>query len=138
MNIPWELLAWMAGLGALGGFINCFLAGEFQFPKLDKEAGVWQPGWVGTGLVGAAAAVVVWGIYGPFASFDLAKEFQPHITLSQLLSSLVVGMGGARILSLETQKIILKSEKEAEKEAKLTLAKILVKESRSEGGGGVQ
>lgn len=47
------------------------------------------------------------------------------MTLAQLLTSLVVGLGGGRILTLESQKLILKSEKDAEREAKISLAEAL-------------
>lgn len=125
MKVPWELLLWIGGLGAIGGLSNCLLAGEFVMPEYDKDAKVWKPGWLGNVVVGGVAAIVVWGIYGPLASFDLTNTLDPHITLSQLLSSLVVGIGGARILSLEAQKMLLKSENEAERGAKLNLVRTL-------------
>jgi hypothetical protein len=122
-----SLIGLMVGLGALGGLINCAISGEFHLPHTDKEAKIWRPGWVGNVLVGGVAAVVVWGIYGPLASFDLlgGQNLDPHLTLAQLFSSLVVGLGGGRILSLEAQKLILRSEKEAEKGAKIVLAETL-------------
>jgi hypothetical protein len=117
----------MGGLGAFGGFVNCAISGEFHLPHLDRHAKVWRPGWLGNVLAGCVAAVVVWGIYGPLASYDLAgtQPLEVRLTLAQLLTSLVVGLGGGRILTLESQKLILKSEKDAEREAKISLAETL-------------
>lgn len=123
----WGLIGLMAALGAMGGFVNCAVGGGFHLPHIDKQAKVWRPGWIGNVLVGGVAAVVVWGIYGPLASYDLvaAQKLDTQLTLAQLLTSLVVGLGGGRILTLEAQKMILKSEKEAEREAKVALAETL-------------
>ena len=41
------------------------------------------------------------------------------------VAAFVVGLGGGRILTLESQKLILKSEKDAEREAKISLAEAL-------------
>ena len=71
-------------------------------------------------LVGAAASLAVWGIYGPLASYDLAhpskEEF--HLTVGQLLTSLVIGLSGGKILTLM-------AEKNAERIAKNQLASVL-------------
>lgn len=115
------VVIWLiAGLGAVGGIINCAISGEFKFPQFDREAKVWRPGWIGNLLVGAVAAVVVWGIYGPLASYDFLepKPAQLHLTLAQLLSSLVIGLSGGKILTLM-------AEKQAESVSKARLAAAL-------------
>ena len=123
----YQLIGLVAALGAFGGFVNGAISGEFRLPHLDRDAKVWKPGWLGNVLAGGVAAVVVWGIYGPLASFDLTGGQPPeaHFTLAQLLTSVVVGLGGGRILTLESQKLILKSEKDAERETKIALAESL-------------
>jgi hypothetical protein len=87
-------------LGALGGFANCLVAGEFHLPYKDAKTRVWKPGWIGTVLVGGIAAVLIWALYSPCASIDIIKGSlkDVSITISQLFSSLVVGLGGGRIL----------------------------------------
>ena len=108
-----------AGLGAVGGFVNCLLSDEVHWPRFDKEARIWRPGVIGNIAVGAIAAVVVWGVYGPAASFDLVKDSpqQLSLTVGQLLSSLVIGLSGGKILTLIAQK-------QAEQVAKEELAKL--------------
>ncbi len=119
MNI-WELLLIVSGAGALGGLTNCLLAGEFALPHSDVGRRVWNPGWISKIFIGAIAAVVIWGAYGPAASYDLVSgqlgEF--HLTMAQLISSFLVGVSGAKILATVAQK-------EAERISKVDLAKTL-------------
>jgi len=114
------LLGLMAGLGAFGGLVQCAIGGEFHLPHVDKGANTWRPGWVGNILVGGVAAVVFWGFYGPLAGIDLlgTSKVDLHITFGQVIYSVVVGMSGGRILSLEAQKA-------AERTAKTNLLEVL-------------
>ena len=130
MNI-YELAALIFVFGGVGGFANCLLVGSDRFrPGYDAQRN-WLPGWSGSIVLGAIAAVVIWGVYGSSASYDLLgpEKFVPHLTLAQLLTSLVVGMGGSRILTLETQKLILRSQRDTEEQTKeqlINAAKALV------------
>jgi hypothetical protein len=110
----------VAALGALGGLVNCAMSDEFKLPGFDKNANIWRPGWVGNILVGAVAAIAVWGIYGPLASFDVinGQPQEMRLTVAQLLSSIIVGLSGGRILSLM-------AEKQAERVAKESLVQAL-------------
>ena len=102
----WQIILLIAGCGAIGGIVNCAISGEFNYPRFDAAAKVWRPGWIGNVLVGAVASVVVWGIYGPLASFDLLTEEMAgvHLTVAQLLTSLVIGLSGGKILTLMAEK----------------------------------
>jgi hypothetical protein len=94
----------IAGLGALGGLVNCAIAGEFALPHIDRQAKVWRPGWIGNVVVGAVAAPVIWGIYGPLAGHSVTGTEAIELTLAQVFISIVIGLGGGRILTLEAQK----------------------------------
>jgi hypothetical protein len=102
----WQIILLIAGFGAVGGIVNSAISGEFNYPRLDPAAKVWRPGWIGNVLVGAVAALVVWGVYGPVASYDLVtgKTVELHLTVAQLLTSLVVGLSGGKILTLMAEK----------------------------------
>src|SRR5438874_12321016 len=102
----WQIILLIAGCGAVGGIVNCAISGEFNYPRFDAAAKVWRPGWIGNVLVGAVAALVVWGIYGPVASYDLVTgtTIELHLTVAQLLTSLVVGLSGGNILKLMAEK----------------------------------
>jgi hypothetical protein len=111
----------IAALGAIGGLVNCAIAGEFALPHIDREAKVWRPGWIGNVVVGAVAAPVIWGIYGPLAGHAITGADKIDLTLAQVFVSVVIGLGGGRILTLEAQK-------QAERVAKNNITK-LVEES---------
>ena len=101
MNIFYMIFV-IAALGAVGGSINGLLSNEVRLPYLDKEARIWRPAWLGSIIVGAVAAVVVWGVYGPAASNYLlgSQVFQARVTVAEVLSSLLVGIGGAILLAV--------------------------------------
>src|SRR5438876_7039490 len=106
MNI-WLLILLVALFGAIGGLANCAIAGEFVLPHADRVNRIWRPGWVGNVVVGAVAAVFIWGTNGPLASHDILSSTiaeNAHLTLAQLLSSIVVGLGGGNILTQFAQK----------------------------------
>jgi hypothetical protein len=120
VSIIWAALI-IAGLGTVGGLVNCAIAGEFALPQIDREAKVWRPGWIGNVVVGAVAAPVIWGIYGPLAGHAINTSDKIDLTLAQVFVSIVIGLGGGRILTLEAQK-------QAERVAKNNVTK-LVEES---------
>jgi hypothetical protein len=115
-----ELIACVGGAGALGGLATCAIEKEFGLPHFDKKTKTWRPGWLGNVLVGAIAAIAVWGMYGPLSTYDLAIGTGPRVTLtvSQLVTSILVGLSGGQILTLMAQKA-------ADKIAKAELADTL-------------
>lgn len=119
MNI-WMTLLVVGILGLVGGITNCLLSGEFALPHSDSARKVWKPGWIANIVVGSVAAIVVWGVYGPAATYDLTQQGKPdfHLPVAQLVSSILVGISGAKILTTMAQK-------EAERAAKIDLAKVL-------------
>jgi hypothetical protein len=124
----WQIILLIAACGATGGIVNCAISGEFNYPQFDPAAKVWRPGWIGNVLIGAVASVVVWGIYGPVASFDLVngKMADVHLTVAQLLTSLVIGLSGGKILTLM-------AEKQAESVSKGQLAAALDAITKTKG-----
>jgi len=92
----------IGAMGAIGGIINCVIADEFKMPMFDKEKRIWRPGWIGNVLVGAVAALVVWAMYGPLSSVDIANPEMPKaltLNLQQLFISVIIGIGGGNILT---------------------------------------
>jgi len=119
MNI-WMTLLVVGILGLVGGVANCLLSSEFALPHSDSKRKVWRPGWIANILIGAIAAIVVWGVYGPASGYDLTRYASPdfHLPVAQLVSSILVGISGARILTTMAQK-------ESERATKIDLAKVL-------------
>lgn len=109
--------------GALGGVVNAILSENgFVIPRKitinnSNTAGIWRPGYLGNIFVGAIAAVISWGLYGPFSSAYLfgsstTSDNQTQlygITLSAFVGAILVGVGGAKWLSDEVDKRLLKA-----------------------------
>ena len=67
----WSLLLYVAAAGGVGGIVNASMSDKgFKMPSVDKvdDIAILQPGWIGNMIVGAVAAAVSWGLYGPLAS----------------------------------------------------------------------
>lgn len=115
------LLVFFAGL--VGGIVNALMSDNgFLMPKYDRAASVYRPGCLGNALIGGVAAVVSWGLYGaagsltiftlnedPSAASTAAKQAIPILNVAGLASALLVGIGGARWLSNEVDKKLLRA-----------------------------
>lgn len=113
---PWHCFALIALAGALGGLINALLTDNgFTWPRLEK--GIWCPGAVSNVLLGSAAAIASWSFYGSGSTVDLAEVTEKariSMTFSALSGAFIVGVGGARWITGEVDKRLLKqSVKEA-------------------------
>jgi hypothetical protein len=112
----WAIVTAVFAAGCVGGLVTSVLAGELQLPKLDPEARVYRPGWLGTVLVGGIAALVFWGLYGPMASAvllgDTAGSVKVVFRVSELFGALLSGIGGGRLLTSEVEKKLLARQAE--------------------------
>lgn len=118
--------------GALGGVVNAILSdNSFILPAIEQGSSgttVWRPGILGNALVSATAALISWGLYGPDATLNLFKTFEPSFTpnfsISALVGAVLVGMGGARWLTAEVDKKLLRGAaiSAAKKDVNQTLA----------------
>src|SRR5688572_28289119 len=87
--------------GCIGGLVTSLIAREFQLPKTDKKANVYSPGWIGNVAVGGIAAIVFWGLYGPFSNAPVIggqSAQSVSLKLGELFGSLMTGIGGGRLL----------------------------------------
>lgn len=99
--------------GALGGTVNAFISDTgFKLPEFTMagEAKIFQPGWPGNAFVGAVAALISWGLYStnntavPITSNAEVPLYWPGFT-----SAILIGVGGARWLSAEVDKTLLRN-----------------------------
>jgi hypothetical protein len=113
----WGLGLIIIGAGAAGGIINALLTDNgFVVPKYVHAdfARVWKPGFIGNIIIGAAAAIVTWGLYGRWAGSAIAgaapasNPAKFYETLSGVTGAFLAGIGGARVLTAEVDKQILK------------------------------
>ena len=108
-------LLWIGGAGALGGLVNCAISGEFHLPEFDTTARVYRPGWIGNIIIGIVAAIVVWGGYGgPGSTVALFANSTDALDLKtgQVIVSIVIGIGGGKILTSLAQQQAEKVAKE--------------------------
>ena len=119
----WLMLVLVFAAGAVGGVINALISDNgFIFPKSESAgdgATVLRPGYLGNVLIGAVAAVISWGLYGPLSAFFIAGTPQALATnatpekvglsLAALVGAILVGVGGARWLSNEVDKRLLRA-----------------------------
>jgi hypothetical protein len=102
--------------GFIGGLLNAFMSDNgFGLPTLAD--GIRRPGWLITAFIGGVAAVVSWGLYGPFTSYYVigsAPVGAPStdtfgLTLGALATAVLVGIGGARWLTDHVDKQLLRA-----------------------------
>ncbi len=119
----WIMLFFVFLAGAVGGLVNALMTDNgFLRPKMEKvdeKTGIFRPGYLGNALIGAVAAVVSWGLYGPLSPYyiigtdqALAANALPEavgLTLASLVGAIMIGIGGARWLTSEVDKNLLRA-----------------------------
>ncbi len=124
MNVSiWIMFFIVLIAGAVGGAVNALMTDNgFLVPKMEKvdeKTSIFRPGYLGNILIGAVAAVVSWGLYGPLSPYyiigteqALAANALPEtvgLTLAALVGAIMIGIGGARWLTSEVDKNLLRA-----------------------------
>jgi hypothetical protein len=111
----WTIALVVSLCGAVGGFVNSLLAGNLHLPHREDDT-LYSPGWIGNVVVGAVAALVFWGLYGPLSKVAVIGEggsaTKSVLTIAEVAGSIVTGIGGGRILSNEVEKKALTKMKD--------------------------
>lgn len=119
--VIWLFLFVIFLAGAIGGSVNAFLSNNgFIMPKKvkgDRGNRIYQPGFLGNTFIGGIAACMSWGLYGPFADAYIivdknsgaSNEQLSGLSVSALVGAVIVGIGGARWLTNEVDKTILRT-----------------------------
>jgi hypothetical protein len=106
--------------GAVGGITNALLTDNgFIMPKSETANGsqIYRPGIVGNIIISGVAACISWGLYGPFANAYILGAIKPveepfngyGITLSAIVGAVLIGVAGARWLTNEVDKTLLRA-----------------------------
>ena len=105
--------------GAIGGVVNALLS-ENGFLKWKKDLvnnqEIWRPGILGNVIISGVASSISWGLYGPFTAYYIFGGPKPTgdasqvvgLTLSSLVGAVLVGVSGARWLTNEVEKNLLR------------------------------
>jgi hypothetical protein len=104
--------------GAVGGIINAIMSDNgFIKPREEvvDNVTIVRPGIAGNILLGAVAAFISWGLYGAYsaalvymAGTGLGVE-EVSISISSVAGALLIGIGGARWLTNEVDKTLLRT-----------------------------
>jgi hypothetical protein len=114
----WKYMAIIFAFGAVGGLVNALLTDNgFILPRKEAldSAKIIRPGFLVNIFIGGIAALVSWGLYGPFAAvFIIGGTNDPGtsvtgLSLSAVVGALLVGIGGARWLTNEVDKKLLRA-----------------------------
>jgi hypothetical protein len=120
MSLWWILLV-VCAAGAVGGVVNALMSDNgFILPRKEKndKVRIVRPGYLGNVLIGAVGAGVSWGLYGPFSSRVLLGGAQQagtaqlppaELSLAAFVGAVLVGVAGARVLTNEVDKRLLKA-----------------------------
>ena len=116
----WGVIGLIAAAGALGGIGNAVSTdNSFALPRPVKDGKVtiaWQAGVIGNVIISVIAALISWGLYGPSSAL-LVIGTPPAgttptpitLTVATLATAVLIGYGGARWLTNEVDKKILKA-----------------------------
>ncbi len=104
--------------GAVGGVINALVSDNGFIKPMQEQMEneiIIRPGVVGNILLGSVAAFVSWGLYGAFSNAvvfgavsGLGSE-EVSVSISSISGALLVGIGGARWLTNEVDKRLLRT-----------------------------
>jgi hypothetical protein len=111
---PWTCALLISIAGAVGGVVNALVSDNgFILPRRINE--IVCPGFLTNVLVGALGAFSSWAAYGSGAGVELAKAVaagsertQISLTFSALAGAFFVGVAGARWITNESDKRLLK------------------------------
>jgi hypothetical protein len=119
----WSMMIAVALAGAVGGIINALMTENgFVLPKAESNgsgAKIYRPGFLGNIVIGAISAAISWGLYGPLSAYtligsDTAQKsnealITSGLTLAALVGATLVGIGGAKWLTNEIDKKLLRA-----------------------------
>jgi len=103
--------------GAVGGIVNAIITDNgFIKPReevIDKVV-IIRPGIAGNVLLGSIAAFISWGLYGAYSGANIygaiaGQDAMVSLSLSATAGAILIGIGGARWLTNETDKKLLKT-----------------------------
>lgn len=107
---PWLCAFLITLAGAFGGMVNALITDNgFVLPQIRRA--IWCPGFISNVLVGAFAAFSSWAFYGSGAGIELAHVTERtgiSLRFSALAGAFLVGVAGAKWITNEADKRLLK------------------------------
>jgi len=114
----WLMMLYILIAGAAGGVVNALMTDNgFLLPKSEEvndKTSIFRPGYLGNVLIGAIAALISWGLYGPLSAYYIAGTEQAlaanaapdkvGLSLASLVGAILIGVGGARWVPAKSTK----------------------------------
>jgi len=127
---PWFCALLICISGAAGGFVNALISNNgIAMPR--RVEGIWCPGALSTVLIGAFAAFASWAFYGSGVAIDVADPLaKPHLQMPALAGAFLVGVVGAKWITNEADKRLLKES------VRVAGSKVMSKEKAAEISSG--
>lgn len=119
---PWTCAACILVAGGLGGVVNALITDNGFILPTSRRA-IWCPGFIANILVGAFAAFSSWSFYGSGAGIDLGQlteRTEISLRFSALAGAFLVGVAGAKWITNEADKQLLKESVKVAGTKKLT------------------
>jgi hypothetical protein len=117
----WVFLLIIFGAGTIGGIVNALMSDNaFILPKAEitkENYRIYRPGIIGNIVISGVASCISWGLYGPFGTAYIAGgqtaqpgiAVQPGVTLAAFVGAILVGIAGARWITNEVDKNLLRA-----------------------------
>jgi hypothetical protein len=141
----WLMVSLVLIAGALGGWVNSLMADQkssdpqrsagvkrttkrssaakklpaHKATQADSKTEIWRPGYAVNAFIGAVAALVSCGLYGPLSAYFIAgtkraleANMPPEtvgLSLASVVGAILIGIGGARWLTNEVDKTLLRA-----------------------------
>jgi hypothetical protein len=100
----WTAAIVVSVCGAVGGFVNAFLAGTLHLPR--RIGDTYTPGWIGNVAIGAVVALVFWSLRDPSSRVGIGESSHAILTLAEVAASLAAGIGAAHLLARERKRVV--------------------------------
>lgn len=112
-----QLLGIVCVAGAIGGLVNALISDNgffLPYTQIVNGARIIRLGVLSNILLGAVAAGTTWGLYGPLSSMPLVTiSIVPSegysLTLATVIGAVLAGVGGARVVTSEVDKRVLRA-----------------------------
>ena len=111
---PWTCAGLVLLAGGFGGVVNALITDNAFILPQSKRA-IWCPGFLTNVLIGAFAAFASWALYGSGVGIELAKQAAQNaprneisLTFGALAGAFLVGVAGAKWITNEVDKKLLK------------------------------
>jgi hypothetical protein len=107
--------------GAVGGIVNALMTDNgFLMPRQEsvRDTTIYRPGFLGNLIIGGVGALVSWGLYGPLSAYQLFSTSvgldatnwgTGGVSLASLVGAILIGVSGARWLTNEVDKTLLRA-----------------------------